>query len=107
MERAEWRPLMNVRCKLLAMGGGFTRETLQALFPEILFPNFCTSTVYALPPKGMTAGAQNPKNTVQHRSRILPRSAAPIVPAFRTKQWFEHRPLGVGEVHVLDLRHWP
>jgi hypothetical protein len=55
----------------------------------------------------MTAGAQDPKNTVQHRSRILPRSAAPIVPAFRTKQWFEHRPLGVGEVHVLDLRHWP
>jgi hypothetical protein len=30
-------------------GGGFTRATLQALFPEVLFPNFCTSTVYATP----------------------------------------------------------
>jgi hypothetical protein len=51
-----------------------------------------------------SAGAQNPKNAVQHRSRILPRSAAPIVPTFRTKQSFEHRPLGVGEIHASDLR---
>ena len=51
-----------------------------------------------------SAGAQNPKNTVQHRARILPRSTSSIVPAFRTKQWFQHRPLGVGEVHALDLR---
>lgn len=43
MERAEWHLLMNVKFKLLAMAGGFAR----ALFPEILFPNFCTSTVYA------------------------------------------------------------
>jgi len=48
--------------------------------------------------------AQHPKNTVEHRSGILPRSASPIVPAFRTKQWFQHRPLGVGEVHAPDLR---
>ena len=33
-----------------------------------------------------SAGAQNPKNAIQHRSRILPRSASPIVPPFRTKQ---------------------
>ena len=53
------------------------------------------------------AGAQNPEDTVQHRSRILPRSASPIVPAFRTKQRFEQRPLGVGEVHAPGLRHSP
>jgi hypothetical protein len=49
MERAEWLRLMNVKCKLLAMGDGFTRAISQALFPEVLFPNFCTSTVYAIP----------------------------------------------------------
>jgi len=51
-----------------------------------------------------SARAQNPENAIQHRARILPRTATPVVPAFRTKQWFEHRPLGVGEVHASDLR---
>ena len=50
-----------------------------------------------------SAGAQNPKYTVQHRSRILPRSASSIVPPLRTKQRFENRPLGVGEVHALGF----
>src|SRR5260370_36607112 len=44
MERAEWLLLMNIKCKLLAMAGGFTRAIAQALFPEVLFPNFCTSS---------------------------------------------------------------
>ena len=51
-----------------------------------------------------SAGAQHPKDAVQHRSRILPRPTASILPTFWTKQWFEHRPLGVGEIHALDLR---
>ena len=34
----------------------------------------------------------------------LPRSATSIGPPPRTEQWIEHRPLGVGKVHVLDLR---
>jgi hypothetical protein len=45
MERAEWLLLMNIKCKLLAMAGGFTSAIAQALFPEVLFPNFCTSTL--------------------------------------------------------------
>jgi hypothetical protein len=49
MERAKRRLLMNVKCKLLAMAGGFTKATSQALPPEVLFPNFCTSTVCATP----------------------------------------------------------
>ncbi len=49
MERAEWLLLMNIKCKLLAMAGGFTRAIAQALFPEVLFPIFCTSTVYVTP----------------------------------------------------------
>src|SRR5712692_8164826 len=49
MERAEWLLLMNIKCKLLAMAGGFTGAISQELFPEDLFPNFCTSTVYATP----------------------------------------------------------
>ena len=49
LERAEWLLLMNIKCKLLAMAGGFTRAISQGLFPEVLFPNFCTSTVYATP----------------------------------------------------------
>jgi len=54
-----------------------------------------------------SAGAQNPKYTVQHRARILPRSATPVFPPLGTEKRFEKRPLGVGEVHALDLRHWP
>jgi hypothetical protein len=49
MERAEWLLLMDVKCKLLAMAGGSTRALAQALFPEVLFPNFSSSTVYAAP----------------------------------------------------------
>ena len=52
-----------------------------------------------------SASAQNPEDAVQNRARILPRSTSPIVPPFRTKQRFQQRPLGVGEVHALDLRH--
>jgi hypothetical protein len=44
MERAKWLLLMNVKGKLQAMGWGFTTGISQALFPEVLFPNFCTST---------------------------------------------------------------
>jgi|ERR1039458_8162659 hypothetical protein len=41
---------------------------------------------------------------VQHRSRVLPRSTSPVFPPLRTEKRFEHRPLGVGDVHALDLR---
>jgi hypothetical protein len=57
MERAEWLLLMNIKCKLLAMAGGFTRAIAQAVFPEVLFPKFCTSTVYATPPRRGAFGA--------------------------------------------------
>ena len=33
-----------------------------------------------------------------------PRSTASIGPPPRTEQRIEHRPLGVGKVHALDLR---
>jgi hypothetical protein len=38
---------MTIECRLPAMAGGFTRTISQALFAKVLFPNFCTSTVYA------------------------------------------------------------
>ncbi len=50
-----------------------------------------------------STGAQNPKDAIQHRARILPRSAPPILPTFGTKQRFQKRPLGIGEVHASDL----
>jgi hypothetical protein len=49
MERAEWLLLMNVKCKLLAMGCGFTMAISQALFPEVLFPILYTSTDHVTP----------------------------------------------------------
>ncbi len=49
MERAEWLLIINVKCNLLAIARGFTKAISQALFPEVLFPNFYTSTVYATP----------------------------------------------------------
>jgi len=48
-------------------------------------------------------GAQDPEHPVEHSSRVAPRSPTPIGPSPRTEQWIEHRPLGVGEVHALDL----
>jgi hypothetical protein len=51
-----------------------------------------------------SARAQDPKDAIQHRASILPRPAPPILPTFGTKQRFEQRPLGVGDVHALDLR---
>jgi hypothetical protein len=40
---------MNIKCKLLAMAGGFTGTISQALPPEVLFPNLYTSTVHVTP----------------------------------------------------------
>jgi len=54
-----------------------------------------------------SAGAQDPKDAIQHRARILPRPSPSIFPTFGTKQRLEQRPLGVGDVHALDLRPWP
>jgi hypothetical protein len=49
MERAEWLLLVNVECKLLAKGCGFTMAISQALFPEVLFPFPSTSTDHVTP----------------------------------------------------------
>jgi hypothetical protein len=46
MKLAEWLLLMNIKCKLLAMAGGFTRAISQALFRR-----FCSQT-FALHPEG-------------------------------------------------------
>jgi hypothetical protein len=56
LERAEWLLLMNIKCKLLAMAGGFTGAISQALFP-----GFCSQT-FALqqsmhPPRRAAFGA--------------------------------------------------
>jgi hypothetical protein len=48
-------------------------------------------------------GAQNPKHPMEHRTRIAPRPSPPIGPSLRTEQRFESRPLGVGQIHTLDL----
>jgi hypothetical protein len=49
MERAEWLLLMNVECKLLAMGSDFTTAISQSLFPEVLFPILYSSTDHVTP----------------------------------------------------------
>jgi hypothetical protein len=48
-------------------------------------------------------GTQNPKHALEHRTRIAPRSSPPVGPSFRSKHRFENRPLGVGQIHALDL----
>ena len=51
---------------------------------------------------------RNTQNTPFKTARVsLLRPPASIGPSLRTKQRFENRPLGVGNVHALDLRHWP
>jgi hypothetical protein len=49
-------------------------------------------------PRG--AGAQDPQHAVEHGARIGPRPATTIRSTARPKRRFEHRPLGVGEVHA-------
>lgn len=48
--------------------------------------------------------AENPKDAVEHYTRIAPRSAASLF-GFALQQGFENCPLGVGKVHedVLAL----
>ena len=49
------------------------------------------------------AGAQNPKHAIEHRPRVAPRSSPPVGPSLRSEYRFENRPLGVGQIHALDL----
>jgi hypothetical protein len=46
------------------------------------------------------AGAQDPQHAVHYGAWIGPRPAAPIRATTRTERWFEHGPLGVGQVHA-------
>lgn len=48
------------------------------------------------------ARAQHPKHAVHHCPRIGPRPAAPVGATARTERWFEHGPLGVGQVHAVE-----
>ena len=50
------------------------------------------------------AGAEHPQHAVEDGARVRPWAPASIGASPRTKRRFEHRPLGVGEVHALDLR---
>src|SRR3989449_10447977 len=51
-----------------------------------------------------SAGAQHPKNPVEHGAGIL--SWSPSLPNwFRVKEKLQNRPLGVGEVHVAMSTH--
>ncbi len=54
----------------------------------------------------LCAGAQNPKHALEHRTRIAPRSSLPIGPSLRPEYRFENRPLGVGQIHALDLPYF-
>jgi hypothetical protein len=58
MERAEWLLLMNIKCKLLAMAGGFTMTISQALFPEVLFPTFALQQSMPPPRRGAFGAVQ-------------------------------------------------
>ena len=49
-----------------------------------------------------SAGAQDPENSVPHRTRIAPRP--PALPArFRLEQGLEKRPRGIGEIQAQVL----
>jgi hypothetical protein len=46
---------------------------------------------------------RNTQNTpFKNRTRALPRPPTSIGPSLWTSQRFENRPLGVGNVHILD-----
>src|SRR5882672_8346640 len=51
-----------------------------------------------------STSAQDPKNPVQHGSRIAPRPTSTVGASFWSKQGFELGPLRLGQIHAPDLR---
>src|SRR5216684_2718122 len=51
-----------------------------------------------------STGAQNPKNSVQHGSRIAPGPTTTVGTSLGSEQGLEDLPLRLGQVHALDLR---
>jgi hypothetical protein len=49
------------------------------------------------------SGAQNPEHAVEYGASLAPRPTASIAASSFAKQRFEHFPLGIAEVHALDL----
>jgi hypothetical protein len=49
------------------------------------------------------SGAQNPKHTVEHSAGVAPRPPPSIAASFFAQQRLDHGPLGIVEVHALDV----
>jgi hypothetical protein len=49
------------------------------------------------------SGAQNPEHTIEHGAGIAPRPTATIAASFFPEQRLDHFPLGIVEVHALDV----
>jgi hypothetical protein len=49
------------------------------------------------------SGAQNPEHAVEHGAGIAPGPAATVAARFFAQQRLHHFPLGIAEVHALDV----
>jgi hypothetical protein len=49
------------------------------------------------------SGAQNPEHTVEHGAGLAPRPTPSIAASFFAEQRLDHFPLGIVEVHALDV----
>jgi len=50
-----------------------------------------------------SSGAENPEHTVEHGAGIAPRPTPSIAASFFAQQRLDHFPLGIVEVHALDV----
>src|SRR6266852_6185919 len=74
-------------------------ESNAVFLPEALVERI---TVGQIVPR--STGAQNPKNSVQHGSRIAPGPTTTVGTSLGSEQGLEDLPLRLGQVHALDLR---
>ena len=60
--------------------------------------------IFARPILPAGSGAQNPEHAVEHSAGIAPRPTASIASSLLAQPRLDHIPLGIAEVHALDVR---
>jgi hypothetical protein len=87
--------------------GQSAQNPLQTAFPHPLLEATMAGLVRRILARQVLparSGAQNPEHAVEHRAGIAPRSTASIAACFFPQQRLDHFPLGIAQVHALDVR---
>ena len=86
--------------------GESTQNPLQTAFSHPLLETAMASLVRRILARQVLpagSGAQNPEHAVEHSAGVAPRAAATIAASCFAEQRLDHVPLGIFEVHALDV----